>query len=553
MRKPVVLIIDDKRGPRESLRMILKDHYEVLLAAGPEEGLQLAQQHRPDVVFCDIRMPQMEGPEVLRRLKEMDPAVQVALITAYAGLETAQQAVRLGALDYITKPFSVDEILQVAQRGVKQRQEILHKESLLKQLEPTAQILSGQLGQLSAPDGAADQQTVYHNLAQAHSSLETQIHTIARLSAIGEVAAEVAHDVRNFLTAILLRIEILLMEMKEPGRVDADMIKAALQDIVRAATEGAEAAKRISSAAKADPYKEFVPLDVNEIAREVANILRGQFSEAQNTRLELQLQETPLISGSASALRTALLNVVLNARQALPETGGQVTLSTGMSGEEVFIRVQDTGKGIPEEILPHVTEAFFTTKGEQGSGLGLSIVRKVVTYHDGRLEIDSELDVGTTVTMYFPVARATPVTLETEGRSTDTADFSGEKEPERLAVPSLLIVDDEPETLKSLSAFVASLGYDYEAVRRGREALEKIEYYVRHFHQAPRIVLIDLYLPDILGTELAQRVRALAPHARLILISAYITNQPSQIVCPYVNHVLKKPLDVEELRQLLQG
>jgi len=552
MHKPIVLIIDDKRGPRESLRMILKDHYEILVAAGAEEGLQLAQTHRPDVVFCDIRMPQMEGTEVLRRLKEMDPSVQVALITAYAGLETAQQAVRLGALDYITKPFSVEEILQVAQRGVQQRREILHKETLLQQIEPTAQILSGQLGQLSMLGGAADQQTVYQNLAQAHSSLETQIHTLARLSAIGEVAAEVAHDVRNFLTAILLRIEILLMEMKEPGRVDMETIKAALQDIVRAATEGAEAAKRISSAAKADPYEEFAPLNVNDIAKEVANILRGQFSDSQNARLELLLQEVPLIHGSASALRTALLNVVLNARQALPETGGQVTLSTGTSAEEVFIRVQDTGKGIPEEILPHVTEAFFTTKGERGSGLGLSIVRKVVTYHDGRLDIDSELDVGTTVTMYFPVAQATPLTLKTEGCSTDTTKSLAAMEQERLAVPSLMIVDDEPETLKSLSAFVSSLGYDYEAVCRGHEALDKIEYYVRHLGQAPRIVLIDLYLPDMLGTELAQRVRAMAPQARLILISAYITNQPSQMECPYVNYVLKKPLDVEKLRELLQ-
>jgi len=403
MSKPLVLIIDDEAGPRESMRMILKNRYEVLLADGPEDGLAMAREHKPDVVFCDIRMPEMEGPEVLRRLKQIDPDVQVALITAYAAIDTAQQAVRHGAIDYITKPFSVQEILQVVERGVERRREAERREELLAQLQPTAQALSGQLGALSTQPVLPDQTTIYKNLAQAHSSIETELSKLGRLNAIGEVAAEVAHDVRNFLTAILLRIEILLMDLKEPGEVNSESVKDALQDILQAASDGATAVQRISTIAKSDPYEPFTLLNVNEVVTNVVNMAFGQFQAHQNVGIEVQTQDVPMIYGSPTALRTALMNIVINARQALPDTGGQVTVTTGVEDEQVFIRVHDTGHGISPENLPHLTEPFFTTKGENGSGLGLSVARKVIACHEGRIEFHSADNAGTTVALWLPV------------------------------------------------------------------------------------------------------------------------------------------------------
>jgi len=542
MSKPLVLIIDDESGPRESMRMILKNRYEVALADGAEAGLALARERRPDVVFCDIRMPEMEGPEVLRRLKEIDPDVQVALITAYAAVDTAQQAVRHGAIDYITKPFSVQEILNGAERGVERRQEAERREALLQQLQPAAQVLSGQLGALSSQPGLPDQTTIYHNLTQAHSSLETQLSKLARLNAIGEVAAEVAHDVRNFLTAILLRIEILLMDLKDPEDVNSEAVKTALQDILRAASDGAQAVQRISAIAKSDPYEPFTLLSVNDVANEVVSMAFGQFQAHQNVGIEVHPGQVPLIYGSPTALRTAVMNIVINARQALPESGGQVTIATGVDEDQVFISIHDTGRGIPPETLPYITEPFFTTKGEHGSGLGLSVARKVLSCHEGSIEFNSVADMGTTVTLRIPIASETQAIAPAV--STEAVG--------PLDVPEVLVVEDDVELLTRISSSLAALGFHAEGVRAADEALAKFEQYLRQEGRAPTSMITDLHLPGLLGTELARRIKKIAPATRIVLISGYITEEATQITCPYVDAVIKKPFRFPDLVQQLR-
>jgi signal transduction histidine kinase len=541
MSKPLVLIIDDEAGPRESMRMILKNRYDVLLADGAENGLALARERKPAVVFCDIRMPEMEGPEVLRRLKEIDPDVQVALITAYAAVDTAQQAVRHGAIDYITKPFSVQEILQVVERGVERRREAERREELLQQLQPAAQLLSGQLGPLSAEPNLPDQTTIYNNLTQAHSSIETQLSKVARLNAIGEVAAEVAHDVRNFLTAILLRIEILLMDLKEPGDVNSESVKDALEDILRAASDGATAVQRISSIAKSDPYEPFTLLTVNDVVSDVVNMAFGQFQSHQNVAIEVQTQAVPMIYGSPTALRTAVMNIVINARQALPETGGLVTISTGVEGDDVFIRVHDTGCGISAENMALITEPFFTTKGENGSGLGPSVARKVAATHSGRIEFQSAEGEGTTVTVWLPVGdenRLVPERDETAG--------------ELAEVPDVIVVEDDAETLTHISSSLAAMGFRVEGARTADEALAKFDQCLRQHNRGAGALVTDLHLPGLLGTELARRIKAVAPATRVVLISGYITEDTGQISSPHVDAIIKKPFRFPDLVQHLR-
>jgi two-component system cell cycle sensor histidine kinase/response regulator CckA len=542
MSKPLVLIIDDEAGPRESMRMILKNRYEVLLADGAESGLAMARERKPDVVFCDIRMPDIEGPEVLRRLKQIDPDVQVALITAYAAVDTAQQAVRHGAIDYITKPFSVQEILQVAERGVEQRREAERREALLAQLQPAAQALSGQLGTLSMQPVLPDQVTIYKNLAQAHNSIETQLSKLGRLNAIGEVAAEVAHDVRNFLTAILLRIEILLMDLKDPGEVNSESVKEALQDILRAASDGATAVQRISSIAKADPYEPFTLLSVNDVVNDVVNMAFGQFQAHQSVAIEVQTQDVPMIYGSPTALRTAVMNIVINARQALPETGGQVTITTGVEDGEVFIRVHDSGRGIAPEALPHITEPFFTTKGENGSGLGLSVARKVISCHEGRIEFHSVDNAGTTVALWLPVG----------GESKAAPPCPDAAPNEAGDVPDVLVVEDDVEMLTHVNSSLTAMGFRVEGARAADEALAKFEQYLRQQGRGPAAVITDLHLPGLLGTELARRIKKIAPATRIVLISGYITEESTQITCPYVDAIIKKPFRFPDLVKQLR-
>lgn len=536
MTKPLVLVIDDEVGPRESLRMILKNRYDVLLADGPEQGLKMAGDAHPDVVFCDIKMPEMEGPEVLRRLKELDPEVQVALITAYAAVDTAQQAVRYGAIDYITKPFSVQDIMVVAERAVENRRQSERQRALLDELQPTARVLSGQLSAINS-DSGGDQTQIYQNLTQAHNSIESQLSKIAKLNAIGEVAAEVAHDVRNFLTAILLRIEILLMDLKEPSQVNSDSVKEALQDILQAASDGAQAVQRISSISKSDPYEPFTRLSVNDVVNDVVSMSFGQFQTSQGVSIEVKTTDVPSIYGSPTALRTAVMNIVINARQALPDQGGHVTITTAAEGQEVLIIVQDTGRGIAGDVMPYITEPFFTTKGEHGSGLGLSVARKVIGNHEGRIEFDSVPDRGTTVTIRLPLK-----SLRSQEPQAPAAPL-----PPGDPVPAVLVIEDDLEMLTNISSAIIGAGLTAEGARDAGEGLVKFERYLNDHGHAPATVITDLHMPGLLGTELARRIKKIAPTTRVVLISGYITEEATHISSPHVDAIVKKPFRFPDL------
>lgn len=548
MDEAKILIIDDEQGPRESLRMILKTSYQVLMADGAMAGLQLAREARPDMAFVDIKMPEMDGTEVLRRLKEIDPDIEVALITAYAAVDTAQQAVRHGAIDYITKPFAVQEILTVAERGLQRRGESKKHRVLLQQLQPAAQALSWQLSALDdSPDGS-DQQEIFQNLAEAHSSIETQLSKIARLNAIGEIAAEVAHDVSNFLTTILLRMEMLLMSLKQSPSVDSDSIRGALQEIVQAARDGAEAVQRISGISKSDPYEPSQLVDLSKVAEDVVNISVGQFREKRGTRVHLDTTEVPEVFGSATALRTVIMNIVINARQALKD-GGDVWVRTRAENGWAMIEIEDNGQGIAPELMDKITQPFFTTKGEAGSGLGLSVARKVIARHDGEIEFDSTVGEGTTVRIRLPVVDEAR-RRELEQARTDEGPPAGAAPG--IEVPDVLVVDDDAIILNTMKALLVGAGLVAESASDAAEGLQKFEGWVRQARRGPKVVITDLRMPGLLGTDMAKRVKEIAPSTKVILISGYLGEDAEAANSPYLDGIVSKPFKFAELLKHVQ-
>ncbi len=129
-----ILVIDDEAGPRESLRMILKDRHRVRTAENGPQGLEMIRQQKPDLVFLDIRMPGMDGVEVMQRIKAFDPDIEVAIITAYAAVETAQAAVRQGALDYLSKPFAVSDVLDIVERALERCRRRADQRAMIEQV-----------------------------------------------------------------------------------------------------------------------------------------------------------------------------------------------------------------------------------------------------------------------------------------------------------------------------------------------------------------------------------------------------------------------------------
>src|SRR5438067_13903671 len=170
--QPRILIIDDEMGPRESLRMLLKPSYQVHTAENVETGLQLLQEKRPDTIVMDIRMPGMNGIDGLRKIRQIDPHLSVIMFTGFGALETAQEALRLGANDYINKPFDAVQVREVIGRNVERTR-------LQRQSEVTGREL--------------------HELSER---LRNALAQKARLASLGQASAEFVHDLSNPLTIV---------------------------------------------------------------------------------------------------------------------------------------------------------------------------------------------------------------------------------------------------------------------------------------------------------------------------------------------------------------
>ncbi len=127
-----VLVVDDERGVRESMRMLLKDDYQVSIASNGRDAIALLGKVQPDVVLLDLRMPDMNGIDVLQSIKAVDPNIEVILVTAYATVDTARKALLLGAFDYLTKPFDPRELQSIVRRGIDHREDTLRRTASLE-------------------------------------------------------------------------------------------------------------------------------------------------------------------------------------------------------------------------------------------------------------------------------------------------------------------------------------------------------------------------------------------------------------------------------------
>src|SRR4029434_8615112 len=187
---PQVLVIDDEMGPRESLRMLLKPSYQVHTADSVEIGLKLLSEKKPDAIVMDIRMPGMTGIEGLRRIRHIDAHLSVIMLTGFGALETAKEALRLGANDYISKPFDAREMREVISRNVERTR--LHR---------TSESAAGEIKELN--------NRLLQELAQKE-----------RLASLGQASAEFVHDIGNPLTIVWGYVQLLAKKLEESERTD---------------------------------------------------------------------------------------------------------------------------------------------------------------------------------------------------------------------------------------------------------------------------------------------------------------------------------------------
>ena len=715
-----ILVVDDELGPRESLRMLFKGVYDIRTADSGRAALDELPQYHPDLIILDIKMPEMNGLQVLRRVKERDPSVEVVMITAYASLETVKQALTYGAFEYLIKPFSRHDLEDTVRRALLRRRhetgarsevsrlvdEMRSLSSKTRELEESARreaaeqslrvtqlsilreisrAFVGQLdpvalgasvtdqvraalgydqvgikhdaptpGAAEAPfvaaceirdaegplghlvvdnrasrrpidprehellemlaeylaialrnshlygqiadtkrsleqliasagdaivtlDAATDRVTGWNPAAQrifgltagdafgrriadlldgddyengklrllagrnlwtfettavsgpsaggslavtlsgnagqfiaivrdvtAQREMEQQLHHSEKLTALGQLAGGIAHDFNNLLQAILGYTQLM---KQSPNNVE--FVKRSLEVVEAAANDGSETVRRIQQFARLRPDEQFVPVDVNHVVRDAIAITRPRWEEKHARgrhplHLEILLGQVPLISGRQAALSEVMTNLILNAMDAMPE-GGTLTIRThtGAGGTAVIV-VKDTGIGMPEVTRRRIFEPFFSTKGESGSGLGLSMAYSIVKRHGGEIEVDSAPGAGTIFTLVF--AGEPAVVRDAQGDDARGAQGRAAR---------VLLVDDEPKVRDTLAELLASTGHAVTPVAGGHAALT--EFAPGRFDA----VISNLGMAGMNGWELAERLRAADDSVAILFVTGW--------------------------------
>jgi two-component system sensor histidine kinase/response regulator len=373
---PQVLVIDDEMGPRESLRMLLKPNYQVYTADCVDAGIKLLKEKQPDAVITDIRMPGTSGIEGLRRIREIDPHVAVIMLTGFGALETAQEALRLGANDYIAKPFDAREMREVIGRNVERTR-----------LQRTGMNAAEEIKELN--------NRLLKELAQKE-----------RLASLGQASAEFVHDLGNPLTIVWGYVQLLAKKLeqseKENGVKTPNSAKELqiIEQNVRLCRELLTMWQSYGSV-EAAPHK---PISVSGIVREMVKSVSAM--AAQNgVELKANLCDDPCtLLGDSTQMTRAIQNVIINAVQAASDSKGRVTVSCLRKDFYVDVRVEDTGPGITPAQMAKIFDPYFTTKqGKSGTGLGLYITKKVVEDHTGSIKVDSTPHVGTSFTIRLPL------------------------------------------------------------------------------------------------------------------------------------------------------
>jgi len=377
-----VLVIDDELGPRESIRFLLKGEYEVLCAESVDQGVAMMREENPDLIIMDIRMPRKSGIEGLREIREYDKHVSVVMLTGYGALETAQEALRLGATDYLSKPFDTNEMLQAVKRYV----------------ERTC-VERRRIGMLE-------------DLQEVNARLVNDIAGKEEQASMAQSTAEIAHDMRNPLMIVSGYVELLTNQLEDVKEELGDRLGSTddyLEVIGQNVRRCCELSHMWQKYGKTK-LSEFGPTAVADI---IEDIVMGAAPLAASEDVDINYDLQPgdaVINGNKAQLLRAIHNVIANAIQAVTPPEGHVQVTCQQMEGTVDIVVADNGTGIAPEVLEHIFEPYFTTKEEgKGTGLGMAITNRIIEEHHGRLQIETQPDEGTTVTIRLPLEGAAAV------------------------------------------------------------------------------------------------------------------------------------------------
>ena len=377
-----VLYVDDERGNLLVFKHTFDEEFTVLTASSAREALEILAREPVAVLVTDQRMPEMSGVELAERVTESHPDVVRMILTAYSDVNAAVDAINRGQVwRYLAKPWRGDELASMLRAAM----EIFH-------------------------------------MAGTIAELQLRMLQSERLALVGFVAAGVAHDLKSPLACLLSNLESMQRDVSYVERLasahpEAQPVVQEMQDIVidcREETRHMQAfveSMRGLAAGGKPARRESV--DLTALTHSAVRLCKSEV--LRRARLSLDLPTAgPWVTGDPAQLAQVVLNLLVNAAQAIAPgrmSKNDVRLSITQEGASAVIVVRDTGKGIAAADLPHVFDAFYTTKAESGgTGLGLAIVKQIVTDHGGEITVESPPEQGAVLTIKLPIVRSARTT-----------------------------------------------------------------------------------------------------------------------------------------------
>lgn len=503
-----ILVVDDEEVIRQLLvRTLDKDRYHVEIAKDAEAALKSIKRDSFNLLIMDLRMPKISGMDALKEIKDVNPYIEVIIITGYPTIELAVEAVKIGAFDFICKPFDLEQLKITVSRCLeKQKSSINHvklgelttlfeisktinintgTESLLARiLDSALEIVKARRGSillldentreltvraarglsaevinnsnsflsiplvskyLDARDNTlgviniadkisqddfterdqvllsvlAGQAAVAVENANIYTQLQSKISTLGqtidqlnqtqnqliqseKMSAVGQLAFGIAHEIRNPLGIILGGAEFLEKNLVKKDGIKKEIVEKLKQSIDRANNIIVDLL-RFSRTSKLEAHS----VNICALMEEVISLIKNQ-AYSKDARIVKNYTDSALsVLADPALLRQAFFNLCVNALDSMSK-GGRLTLNIysgqgAQANKEVIIEIADTGKGIPKDILPRIFEPFFTTKDPgKGTGLGLSIVHLILERHKGTIGVESAVDTGSQFTIRLP-------------------------------------------------------------------------------------------------------------------------------------------------------
>ena len=511
LRDPIhFLLVDDLEENLLALEALLRrEGLAFLRARSGEEALELLLRHEVALALLDVQMPGMDGFELAEFMRGNERTRHVPIIFVTAGSADTQRRFRgyeAGAVDFIQKPIEPDILRGKAGVFLDLYQQRLALAAAADQLENQVRERTVEL-----ENALARLQSEIAERERAEASLRQS----QKMEAVGQLTGGIAHDFNNMLTGIIGSLDLMRRKIAA-GRTDE------IDRYIDAASSSAERAASLTHRLLAFSRRQSLaprPLDINDLVESMSPLVEHALPE----QIELALAygaDLPHALADANQLENAILNLALNARDAMPE-GGRLTIETSLvdadaapsatppglpTGQLIMVSVSDTGTGIPADLLEKVFDPFFTTKPMgQGTGLGLSMVYGFAQQSGGEVRIDSEPGLGTSVKLYLPTTSrrvdATPQSAATIKRG------AGER---------VLLVEDDHSVRMLVREVLQELHYAAVEIADQAAALPLLA-----SHERIDLMISDIGMPGINGRDLADAARVHRPDLPILFITGY--------------------------------